>query len=121
RALRSRLPLAKLTAFQHGLYLIIAVRRDWAVEEVRRTAGEIATHVAGSGLPVKHAGSFGFDFVALDWYSDPIDRTNSIRVCGADLPLQMTDEIGQKIAAWCLRRGAKMWRYGVSFPSRVAA
>ena len=79
RALRSRLPLAKLTTFQHGLYLIIAVRRDSAVEEVRRTAGEIAMHVASSGLPVRHAGSFGFDFVALDWCVDPIDRTNSIR------------------------------------------
>jgi len=91
------------------------------VEGVRRTAGEIATYVAASGLPVKHAGSFGFDFVALDWCADPIDRTNSIRVCGADLPLQLTDEIGQKIAAWCLHRGAKMWRYDVSLTSRVAA
>ena len=114
RVLASRLPWVKVTTFQHGLYLLMAIGSNPNMEEVRRTADEMAADVAARELPVKHAGSFGFDFVGVEWYPDPIDRINSIRISGADLPLELSDEIGYRIAAWWFRHLAEKSRYPMS-------
>jgi hypothetical protein len=121
RALGSRLPTPGLTIFQHGLYLTLAPNGNAGVDEVKQAAGEIATQLAAHGLPVKHAGSFGFDFVAMEWCPDPVDRTNSIRITGADLPLDLTDEIGHRIAAWWLRHAVRKSRHPLPGTSRKAA
>jgi hypothetical protein len=122
RVLGSRLPAHAVTTFQHGLYLTIAHDPSAGVVEVKRAAGELSNQVAVRGLPGKHAGSFGFDFVALQWYPDPINRTNSIRIAGADLPLELTDQIGERIAAWWLRNvGARSSRRPVvTYPQAAA-
>jgi hypothetical protein len=102
QVLMRRLPSHGLTIFQHGLYLTIALDGNASANDVRLVASELATQLAVQGLPVQHAGSFGFDFVAMEWCPDPINRTNSIRIAGADLPLDMIDEVGQRIGAWWL-------------------
>jgi hypothetical protein len=98
--LRSRLPPGSLTTFQHGLFLTIALGGSACIDELKRYASELSIELAFRGFPVKHAGSFGFDFVAVESCSDPIRGTNAIRIAGADLPIQMIDEIGHGIATW---------------------
>jgi len=105
RALKSRLPTADVAIFPHGLYLTIAPHHAACVDEIKLAAKEIAQEMTAHGLPVKHAGSFGFDFVALEWYPDPIDRANLLRVCGGDLPPELADEVGDRLADWCSQRG----------------
>jgi hypothetical protein len=121
QVLRSRLPSRTPTIFQHGLYVTIAVDGSASVDEVKQAAGEMAAQLAADGLPVEHAGSFGFDFVAIDWSPDPMNRINSMRIAGADLPLDLTDEIGCRIAAWWLRHIGRKAVDQQVLPKRKAA
>jgi hypothetical protein len=89
-----------IATFQHGLYLTIAPRGDPDMDDVRRAAGELAAHLATKGLCLKHAGSFGFDFVAVEWFPDALRRRNVLRIAGADLPPELTDRIAEGIAQW---------------------
>ncbi len=101
RALAEQLDSASsITTFQHSLYLTIAPRGDPDIDDVKRAAGALAGALAASGLCVKHAGSFGFDFVAVEWFPDVLRRRNVMRVAGADLPPEFTDRIAEGIAMW---------------------
>lgn len=104
RTLSLRWPAAKLQTFQHGLYVTIAAA-EATIDEVRTAADEMATELAAHGLPARHAGSFGFDFVAIEGYSDPVDGRSALRICGGDIPLDLSDQIGYRIAEWSLCRG----------------
>ena len=55
------------------------------------------TSDAAQGLPVKHAGSFGFDFVAVEACRDP-DGRSTLRVSGGDIGPELAEEIGRQIA-----------------------
>ena len=101
RILAERLgPASRITTFQHGLYLTIGSRGHSEVDDVKSAAGALARALEARGLPVKHAGSFGFDFVAVEWYFDALRRMNVMRIAGADLPVEFTDRIAEGIANW---------------------
>ena len=101
RILEARLQGAPAVAtFQHGLYLTLAPGGDPDIDDVKRSAGNLAADVAAKKLCVKHAGSFGFDFVAVEWFPDPLRRRNVMRIAGADLPSELTDRIAEAIAKW---------------------
>ena len=99
RGIAAGWPPARLVTFQHALYLAIPARGDSALNEVRTAAGELATELAAHGLPVRHAGSFGFDFVAVEAWCDP-DGRSALRVSGGDIAPELGEEIGRRIAAW---------------------
>ncbi len=53
-----------------------------------------------AGLPIRHAGSFGFDFAATEWFHDATTDRYSVRVAVPDLPTAIWDELTDAIAAW---------------------
>lgn len=53
-----------------------------------------------AGLAIRHAGSFGFDFAATEWFHDPTTHSYSVRIAVPDLPTSLWDELYRAIAQW---------------------
>ena len=103
RCLSAGLPRRSVRRFQHALYLALVPDRNFGLKDVKRLAGDLCSTLAHERLPVKHAGSFGFDFVAVEWFFDPLLHRNVIRIAGADLPPAIVDRIVDGIERWWAR------------------
>src|SRR5690242_3622868 len=56
--------------FAHGLYLTLVPARALNEDQARQLAEELSADLAQAGMPLRHAGSFGFDFAATEWFHD---------------------------------------------------
>jgi hypothetical protein len=53
-----------------------------------------------AGLPLRHAGSFGFDFAATEWCRDSTTDQYRVRLAVPDLPTPVWDELTEAVARW---------------------
>jgi hypothetical protein len=89
--------------FQHGLYLTLKPNAELSVEGARKVAAALCGDLVGTAVPVSHSGSFGFDYVAIEWFVDPLSRRNVIRVAASDVPAHFIDRVAAGIAHWWSR------------------
>jgi hypothetical protein len=52
------------------------------------------------GWPLRHAGSFGFDFGAAEWFGHTVRNRCVVRIAVPDLPTLLWDQVAQAIAQW---------------------
>jgi hypothetical protein len=98
--------LAGLSAelhFAHGLYVTLAPAGTLDENKARDVVAELCADLGRRGLPLRHAGSFGFDFAAAEWSMDTIRDRYVVRIAVADLPTSLWDEIIAAVAAWWIR------------------
>jgi len=64
----------------------------------------MATDLCGdlrkAGLPLRHAGSFGFDFGAAEWFRDTTRDRYVVRIAVPDLPTLLWDEVARAVVQW---------------------
>ncbi|MCK1515906.1 hypothetical protein IVB22_25770 [Bradyrhizobium sp. 190] len=95
--------LSGLTAelhFVHGLYITLSSERPLDAAAARQAAAEMSTDLARAGLPIEHAGSFGFDFAATEWFHNSTTDRYSVRIAVSDLPTAIWDDLTEAIARW---------------------
>jgi hypothetical protein len=98
-----RSALAGLTSelhFAHGLYVTLCSTQPLSEATARLAAKAMSDDLSRAGFPVRHAGSFGFDFAATEWFHDATTDRYSVRVAIPDLPTALWDDISKEIAQW---------------------
>ncbi|MCK1653997.1 hypothetical protein IVA88_21515 [Bradyrhizobium sp. 149] len=98
--------LASLSAelhFTHGLYVTLRGRRALNEATARQAAEDMSRDLSGEGFPIRHAGSFGFDFAATEWFHDATTDRYSVRVAVPDLPTELWKDVAAAIARWWAR------------------
>jgi hypothetical protein len=86
--------------FAHGLYLTLAPKRSLDEQQARQLAADLSRELGEAGLPLRHAGSFGFDFGAAEWFHDRSHDRYAIRIAVPDLPTALWDEVAHAAARW---------------------
>jgi hypothetical protein len=90
--------------YAHGLFLGLIPSRTWTEADATAMAEQMAAKLTRSGVPARHAGSFGFDFVAIDGYFDSGLNGHVLRLAFADLPLSLCAHLAETSAAWWASR-----------------
>jgi hypothetical protein len=86
--------------FAHGLYVTLRGKRPLDEAAARQAAEDMSCELRRQGFPIRHAGSFGFDFAATEWFHDATTDQYSVRVAVADLPTELWNELTAAIARW---------------------
>jgi hypothetical protein len=88
--------------FTHGLYVTLRGKRPLDEAGARQAAEEMSNELRAKGFPIRHAGSFGFDFAATEWFHDATTDQYSVRVTVPDLPTELWDDLTASVARWWL-------------------
>ena len=84
----------------HGLYVTLSSKRTLDEQQARQIAADMSGDLSKSGLPLRHAGSFGFDFAATEWFHDAISDRYAVRIAVPDLPTALWDEVAHAVSRW---------------------
>lgn len=106
RILIRELGPSALRPYPHGLFSALVPPCPWTESDAIAAAEDVAASLARQKLPVRHAGSFGFDFTAVEAYFDTHIGSHVLRIAAADLPSAACARMADAIAAWWARR----WR-----------
>ncbi|MET3996599.1 hypothetical protein ABID65_008276 [Bradyrhizobium sp. S3.9.2] len=85
--------------FVHGLYVTLYSSRPLDELGARQAAEAMSGHLRNR-YPIRHAGSFGFDFAATEWFRDATQDRFIVRVAVPDLPTQLWTDLVRAIAVW---------------------
>lgn len=86
--------------FAHGLYVTLAPARALDENQTRELTSELCDDLRRAHLPLRHAGSFGFDFGAAEWCRDRTRDRYVVRLAIPDLPTSLWDEVTSAVADW---------------------
>jgi hypothetical protein len=86
--------------YAHGLYVTLGAKQRLNEQEAKETAANLASDLTNAGLPLRHAGSFGFDFAATEWFHDMSTDRHLVRIAMADLPTASADDVINAVAEW---------------------
>jgi hypothetical protein len=86
--------------FAHGLYVTLAPARMLDEKQTKQTAADLCGDLKKAGLPLRHAGSFGFDFGAAEWFRDTTRNRCVVRIAVPDLPTALWDQVVQAVVQW---------------------
>lgn len=92
--------LAAQLHFSHGLYVTLRASRRLDEASARQSAEAMSGDLSRAGYPIRHAGSFGFDFAATEWFHDATTDQYSVRVAVPDLPTELWADLAAAIADW---------------------
>lgn len=95
--------LASLSAelhFTHGLYVTLRAGHPLDEASARQAAEALSRDLSWKGYPIRHAGSFGFDFAATEWFHEATTDRYSVRVAVPDLPTELWNDLAAAIAEW---------------------
>jgi hypothetical protein len=84
----------------NGLYVLLKRRRPLGEAEARQAASQMSQDLSDDGLPIRHAGSFGFDFAATEWFHDVAADDFSVRLAAGDLPAEVWEQLLHALARW---------------------
>jgi hypothetical protein len=86
--------------FAHGLYVTLTPKRMLDECQTKQIAADLCGDLGRRGLPLRHAGSFGFDFGAAEWFHDKTGNRNLVRIAIPDMPTSLWDAVVQAVAQW---------------------
>ena len=86
--------------FAHGLYVTLRGREPLDETAARSAAVKMAEDLGRAGFLIRHAGSFGFDFAATEWFHDSLTNGFTVRVAIPDFPTALWDDLTRAIAHW---------------------
>ena len=86
--------------FAHGLYLVLEPTQAVDEDQAKDLAEALSGDLSREGLLIRHAGSFGFDFGAAEWFHDAISDRYGVRIAIPDLPTLLWNEVASGIAKW---------------------
>jgi hypothetical protein len=86
--------------YAHGLYVTLAPKRMLDEKETKQLAVALCHALSKAGLPLRHAGSFGFDFGAAEWFRDTTRDRYVVRIAVPDLPTPLWDKVAEAVAQW---------------------
>lgn len=89
-----------LQPYAHGLFCTLFPPGLADRADARRLVEPLIARLREAGVPVRRAASFGFDFVAIDEYSDVWHDREGLRIAMADLPTETIDMLLQRTMAW---------------------
>ena len=107
RTLAARACSAERTClYRHGLFFTLAPGGNWNETEARGMAKSLVEYLHSARLPIRHAGSFGFDFAVADAFP-AIDSDNFVlRIGFGDLPDELVRTMVDEIGIWTASKTA---------------